>query len=127
MRLPTMHELSVCQGLLHEVEAVARDHSAARVLSIVLRIGPLSGVEPALLQEAFTLASAGTLVAGAELMIERSAVRVECNECGKQAQARSVNCLTCPSCGSWRTRVLEGEELLLTRVELEREEAALSS
>lgn len=119
MRLPPMHELSVCQGLLHEVEVVARDHSAERVLSIVLRIGPLAGVEPALLREAFTLASAGTLVAGADLVIERTAVRLECNECGKQAEARSVNCLTCPDCGSWRTRVLEGEELLLVRVELE--------
>ena len=114
-----MHELSVCQGLLREVEAVARDHSAERVLSVVLRIGPLAGVEPALLEEAFTLASAGTLVAGSKLVIERSAIRLECTECGKQAPARSINCLTCPECGSWRTRVLEGEELLLTRLELE--------
>jgi hydrogenase nickel incorporation protein HypA/HybF len=114
-----MHELSVCQGLLREVEAVARDHSAERVLSVVLRIGPLAGVEPTLLEEAFTLASAGTLVAGSKLVIEQAALRLQCTECGQQAQARSINCLTCPTCGSWRTRVLEGEELLLTRVELQ--------
>jgi len=114
-----MHELSVCQGLLREVEAVARDHSAERVLSVVLRIGPLAGVEPMLLEQAFTLASAGTLVAGSKLVIEQAALRLQCTECGQQAQAPSTNCLTCPACGSCRAPGLEGVELLLTRVELQ--------
>jgi hydrogenase nickel incorporation protein HypA/HybF len=119
MRLPLMHELAICRALIHEVEQVAQARNAQRVLSIVVRVGPLAGVEPKLLQNSFALACAGTLVCGAELVIEQTAVRVQCRECGAQTEAAS-NSLTCPSCGSWRAQVLEGEELLLARVELER-------
>ncbi len=89
------------------------------MVSVGLRVGPLSGIEPALLEDAFGLATAGTLAAGARLEVERTTVRLECLECGAQSEARSTNSLTCVSCRSWRIRVLEGEELLLTRVELE--------
>ena len=44
-----MHELSVCLALMSQVERVATEHQARRVEKIVLQIGPLSGVEPALL------------------------------------------------------------------------------
>jgi hydrogenase nickel incorporation protein HypA/HybF len=112
-----MHELAICQALLDQVEEVARAHCAKRVVSVSLRIGPLAGVEPTLIEQAFTIASAKTLVEGAQLVIERTAVRIECIHCGAQAEVRS-NALTCSSCGSWQTRVLEGEDLLLMRVEL---------
>ena len=65
-----MHELSVCQALLAQVEQVARENAAHSVEKVVLRIGPLSGVEPRLLQDAFPIARAGTVAAGAELVIE---------------------------------------------------------
>jgi hydrogenase nickel incorporation protein HypA/HybF len=112
-----MHELAICQALLDQVTEVARERCANRVVSVGLRIGPLAGVEPALLEQAFTVATARTLVEGAQLVIEQTAVRIECIPCGTQAEVRS-NALICPSCGSWQIRVLEGEELLLMRVEL---------
>ena len=46
-----MHELSVCLSLLDQVERIAREHGADRVVRIVLRIGPLSGVEAPLFGE----------------------------------------------------------------------------
>ena len=48
-----MHELSICQALLDQVENVARDHGARRVSRVALRIGALSGIEPELLEHAF--------------------------------------------------------------------------
>lgn len=118
MRLPLMHELAICQALLSQVEDIAREKCAGRVVSVVLRIGPLAGVEPTLLQDAFGLAAAGTKAAAAQLLIERTAVVLECRECGSRSAAHS-NCLICQTCGCWHTRVLQGEEMLLTRVELE--------
>ncbi len=118
MRLSLMHELAICRGLLSQVEEVAREKNAERVVSVMLRIGPLAGVEPTLLQDAFGLAAAGTVAAGAQLLIERPAVVLECLECGARTTAHD-NRLICQSCGCWRTRVMEGEEMLLTRVEME--------
>jgi hydrogenase nickel incorporation protein HypA/HybF len=116
-----MHELSICQALIEQVERVAVEQRARRVVCVTLTIGPLAGVEPALLESAFPLASAGTVAANSRLIIERAEVRVQCLECGAQSQAQSTK-LLCGSCGNWRVRVLSGEELLLASVELERDD-----
>jgi hydrogenase nickel incorporation protein HypA/HybF len=112
-----MHELSVCQSLLDQVESIAREHGATRVERILLRVGPLSGVEPALLQNAYPLAAAGTLAEHAELVIEPAAVRVRCSECGAESDA-APNRLLCGSCGGWKTRLISGDELMLANLEL---------
>jgi tRNA-Thr(GGU) m(6)t(6)A37 methyltransferase TsaA len=59
-----MHELAVCQALIEQVERVARDNAARRILSITVSVGPLSGVEPSLLEHAYPLAAAGALLVG---------------------------------------------------------------
>ena len=113
-----MHELSVCQGLLRQVEKVAAQHQASGVEKIVLRVGGLSGVEPPLLQRAFEVARMGTLAERAELVMERGPVVVKCRQCGGSC-AVPVNRLLCTYCGDWRVQVVEGEELLLLSVELD--------
>jgi len=113
-----MHELSVCQGLLREVERVAAENDATAVTRIVLQIGELSGVEPPLLTRAFEVARAGTRAAGAELEIRSGPVVVLCRECGGRSVV-PANCLLCSYCGDWQVNVVEGEELLLLSVELD--------
>lgn len=117
-----MHELSVCQALLDEVARVAREHHARRVVSLTLRIGPLSGVEPALLESAYPLASAGTVAADAALIIERPAVRIRCRDCGAESDT-DASSLVCRACGQWRIEVLSGDELLFVAAELEKADA----
>lgn len=112
-----MHELSICQALLDQVDGIAREHGASRVERILLLVGPLSGVEPALLQHAYPLAAAGTIAEHARLVIEAAPVRVRCGECGAESDARP-NRLLCGSCGGWRTRLISGDEMLLANLEL---------
>lgn len=112
-----MHELSVCLSLLDQVQAIARQHGATRVERIVLKIGPLSGVEPPLLQNAYPLAAAGTIAAEAALAIETAPVRVYCTACRQESSA-TPNRLICAQCGNYRTRLVSGDEMLLARVEL---------
>ncbi len=112
-----MHELSVCQGMLDQVKTLARQHKASGVSRIIIRIGPLSGIEPALLQQAFPLARAGTVAETAELVIETLPVRVHCQTCGHDSDAK-VNRLLCAHCGGYQTRLISGDELLLASVEL---------
>lgn len=113
-----MHELSLCQGLLRQVEKVAADNGARAVERILLRVGGLSGVEPPLLERAYEIARMGTVAEGAELVIERGPVVVRCRECGGSSVVPS-NRLLCSYCGDWRVQVTEGEELTLLSVDLE--------
>lgn len=112
-----MHELSVCQSLLDQVQRIASDHGADRVERIVLRIGPLSGVEGPLLRNAFPLAAAATVAEHAVLEIEPAPVRVHCITCGAETDA-TPNRLLCGACGDWHTRLVSGDEMLLARLEL---------
>ncbi len=112
-----MHELSVCLALLDKIQSIAKDHGAVKVERILVRLGPLSGIEPALLQNAYPLAAAGTIAESAVLDIEHTEVRVLCQACGAETTA-TPNRLTCGQCGGFRTRVISGDELLLASLEL---------
>lgn len=113
-----MHELSVCLALLNEVERVALGANASKVRSITVRIGPLSGVESGLLSRAFEVARCGTIAQTAALIVEVAGVRVRCLACDAESEA-AVNRLLCAHCGGYRTRVIEGEELVLSSVEMD--------
>ena len=119
-----MHELSVCQALIEQVERVARQNDARRVISIVITVGPLAGVEPQLLEHAYPLAAAGTLAENASLVIETAPVRVRCRTCGAETDA-IVNRLVCGACGDWQVDVTAGEEMILKRVEVETSASAV--
>lgn len=121
-----MHELSICNALMQQVERVAHEHNADSVERIVLRVGPLSGVEGPLLQRAWPLASAGTLAAEAELVIESIPVTVRCTRCDAISDV-VANRLLCASCGDFRTRVVSGDEMLLANLELSIAEPAVQS
>lgn len=112
-----MHELAICQSLLDQVESIALQRNASCVTSIVIGMGPLSGVEAQLLKNAYSVASAGTVANHAELIIEHLPIRVKCNQCGTETDTLA-NKLVCKQCGDWRTTLISGDELLLMSVEL---------
>lgn len=115
-----MHELSVCLSLLQQVETIARERNATRVTAITLNIGPLSGVEPDLLKNAYPLAAAGTVAEEAELIMEIAEIVVRCSQCDNETTV-TPNKLLCGTCGDFRTQLVSGDELTLLRVELDRQ------
>ncbi|MDH3671522.1 MAG: hydrogenase maturation nickel metallochaperone HypA [Gammaproteobacteria bacterium] len=112
-----MHELSICQGLIGQVERIALQHNARAVDKIVVHIGPLSGVEIPLLHQAYSLARAGTRAENAALVTEPQPIRVVCETCGAETTAK-MNRLLCGICGEYRTRLVSGDEMILASVEL---------
>ena len=113
-----MHEMSVCLALLQQVEKIAAEHQASGVAKILLRIGPLSGIEADLLRRAYPVAVAGTVAENAELVIDTAEVVVRCTECGGLSNV-PPNRLLCDDCGDFRTTIVSGDEMVLQSVELE--------
>jgi hydrogenase nickel incorporation protein HypA/HybF len=120
-----MHELSICQALLSQIETIAKRHDASHVASITLELGPLSGVQEDLLRHAYPVASAGSIADGAELKIQSAPIRVRCTVCGKESTAKP-NRLLCGFCDSWQTELISGDELMLVQLELDRPERPVS-
>jgi hydrogenase nickel incorporation protein HypA/HybF len=121
-----VHELSICQALLSQVAEIARNRGALAVERITIELGPLCGVEPDLLQNAFAVMRLGGVARDAALVFEPVAVCVSCIECGAKTQTRA-NRLTCAACGGFRTRLVSGNELRLRQVEMRVPENLLAS
>jgi len=113
-----MHELAICQSLMDQVETIALERNAQSVTSIIIAVGPLSGVEAPLLKNAYPLASVGTVAENAELIIQQLPVRVRCTQCGSESETKP-NKLICQQCADWRTELISGDEMMLMSVELE--------
>jgi hydrogenase nickel incorporation protein HypA/HybF len=115
-----MHELSICQQMINQVNEIALQHQASAIQSITLQIGPLSGIESSLLIQAFPFAAAQTMAENAELIIEELPVIIQCNQCGSKTSTMP-NKLVCSQCGDHHTQLLSGDEMLLANVEISRE------
>jgi hydrogenase nickel incorporation protein HypA/HybF len=103
--------------MLDQINTIALEHQASNVSKITLRVGPLAGVEPQLIMQAFPLASAGTIASDATLVIETLPIRVRCRSCNKESEV-TINKLTCRHCGDYQTQVISGDEMLLANLEL---------
>ena len=112
-----MHEYALCVALLEQVERLVDQHQAQNVERILLQVGPLSGAEPELLRRAWPLAAAGSVAEQAELVIEPVPVTIKCSRCGGESSV-PPNRLLCDQCGSFQTRILSGDEMVLCSVEL---------
>ena len=103
---------------MEQVDSIVREQDADRVVSVHLGIGPLSGVDPHLLEQAFAISSAGSNAAGAELFIDCLPVVVNCRNCGTTSEVMPAR-LVCANCGNWQTKLVSGDELQLTRIEMD--------
>jgi hydrogenase nickel incorporation protein HypA/HybF len=115
--MPRMHELAICEAVLQQVLGLPACRDAAAVTRIVLRIGPLAGVEPDLLRHAFPLVAAGTPCADAAIEIESTPVEVRCHIC-RSTTCVPPNRLLCARCGTWHVAVISGDEMRLASIEL---------
>lgn len=111
-----MHEFSLVQALLTRVEAEVRSHGASAVHGLNVRVGALSGVEQTLLAFAYEVCRRGTVCENAPLEITAVAARWACRRCSREVAQGDV--LECRACGS-PARLVEGDEIILDRVELE--------
>ena len=112
-----MHELSLCDDLLSQVVAIAVKNNAQSVESITVQIGALSGVEPMLLDSAFTMIKVGTVAEHARLIMQTEPVIVLCRTCGARSEV-AANRLLCNACQSHETTLVSGDELILASVAL---------
>jgi len=111
-----MHEYSVASSLLRMVDEQVAKHTVARVHSVQLRIGELSGVEVDLLERAWSLVRERSCCEGVDLAITRVEARWECTRCAAAVDRGGL--LLCADCGA-TARLACGDELVLDRIEME--------
>ena len=113
-----MHELAITEGIISAAVPAAESAGAKRILEIRLKIGELSGVLPAYIQECFDIASQGTIAQGARLAVERIPVRIRCLDCGYEGVIDRKK-IRCPQCGGAELRITAGREYYVDSLEVE--------
>jgi hydrogenase nickel incorporation protein HypA/HybF len=116
-----MHEFSIAQSLLEIVEQEVLPYAGAKVISVRIRIGKLSGVMPDALRFAFEALSMGGRAQGASLLIEEVPVSITCNQC-KKVTPMDDPFLICPHCKGSDVELIAGRELEIKDMEIEDEE-----
>ena len=105
-----MHELALCESITDLVVDCARQEGVARVSRVVIEIGVAAPVDPEALSFCFPITAADTVAAGAELVINRVALRARCKSCRTETHpTRLIS--PCPACGSFGRTILAGREM----------------
>ncbi|MFC1729645.1 hydrogenase maturation nickel metallochaperone HypA [candidate division KSB1 bacterium] len=112
-----MHEFSIATDLIDLVISSMTEYPGAKVKSITVSVGILSGVDPEALQFCFPEAAKGTHADGAELILEMVPLIVDCPDCATRHDGGRS--LKCPKCGSGDVTVCYGKDLILSTFDID--------
>lgn len=118
-----MHEMSLIRTLIRQVAQIAVENAADAVERVRVELGPLSGVEPVLVDLAWQQLSPETICRGAELIQDEIPLSCRCRACGQDFQVPDIR-LECPECGSDAVQVTGGDEFRLLDVTIRERIAA---
>jgi hydrogenase nickel incorporation protein HypA/HybF len=113
-----MHEMSIIEALLETVHDELGAHRGARVRTVHVRVGALRLVEPAMLEFCYAAAVRDTPLADSRLEVQHVEASARCDVCSLEFPV-AERWFECPRCRSANARLLKGDELLLTSLEIE--------
>ena len=114
-----MHEVSIVEALIEQVERqLARAGHDGRVTRLEVEIGRLSGISVDSVRFAFELLAPGTLVEGAEMLVDEPKAVCACRACGRRSEIDEL-AFDCPTCGSDQITVEGGDQMVLRAIDLE--------
>ncbi len=113
-----MHEGALTENLFEHVLIHAREANAKRVTRVKVSIGVLSDATAESIQFYFSQLAPGTIVEGAALEFESGPAKAKCPACGREFEIEDIYA-TCPSCQMFPVKVLSGDGVYLSSLEVE--------
>ena len=110
-----MHEIGVVKQVVRTVEDFAKENGVDRIEEIVLDIGELSLVIPNYVEEIYPIATKGTILDGAKLIMNVVPGLAECDECDEIFNVIEHEGY-CPNCGSFEKTVLSGRDFSIREI-----------
>jgi hydrogenase nickel incorporation protein HypA/HybF len=113
-----MHEISLVRNIFRTLEEEFPG-KMKDVRGIYLTVGLLSNVQPILMQNAFeAVLEDGSAYTNASLHVEVLPIKIFCDDCKAESEVEQYKFI-CRYCGKPCTSVIQGEEMLITKVEFE--------
>jgi hydrogenase nickel incorporation protein HypA/HybF len=113
-----MHELSIAISMIDQITEEAQSRGGLDIEAVHLKLGIFSGVDKEALLFAYELASEGSVLEGARLVIETIPLIIYCAACQKNRTPPSVYELSCPECGTPGQKIISGREIEVASLEV---------
>lgn len=117
-----MHELAITQSIARIALETQEKIGANRVLSIWIDAGEMRNLEEPWVQRYFDDCTKGTKAQGASIHVNRIPVVFKCQSCDKEfafdLHRDHGHALHCPNCGGDDYRMIKGQELAITNIEV---------
>jgi hydrogenase nickel incorporation protein HypA/HybF len=113
-----MHELSIALSMIEGVLEESEHRGGVRVEAVHLKLGVFSGVDREALAFSYRLACEGTSLEGSRLVIEKVPLLIYCPMCATERAAQSEQQLCCAICSTPAARIVQGQELEVTGLEI---------
>jgi hydrogenase nickel incorporation protein HypA/HybF len=110
-----MHELGICEDVIHAVEGKAGGRKVARIR---IGAGRLLAIDEESFQQSFVVATEGTPLAEARIELVEMPISFKCSQCGHEESALALPS-SCTHCGGVELVLLGGDELILQEIEYE--------
>jgi hydrogenase nickel incorporation protein HypA/HybF len=110
-----MHEFSIASALVEQLQRIAGEQHASRVVEVEVHCGVMQQIVNESLEMAFAALTADTLAAGARLKIVDEPLVVRCRSCGGSFAA-AIDDYLCPHCQTADVEVIAGRDVVLQSV-----------
>lgn len=111
-----MHEISLVRNIFNTLEAEFPDRFD-EITTIYLTVGELSNVQPILMQNAFdAVIQDEPKYRNTCLKVLVLPIKIYCSECGRESIVEQYKFI-CSHCQTPSKQVIQGEELLISKVE----------
>jgi len=121
-----MHEFGFAYNIFKVAEATAIKYNAKRITKVLLEIGELTLIVPEMLKECFIMATHGSIAEGAELVIEVTPGKIQCQDCDKISlvtlkddHIKGIDLFECQHCQSKNTQIVEGKKANVKNIMIE--------
>ena len=112
-----MHEMGLVFRIIDMAVEHAEKMNAHSITKIEIVLGDLSGVMYESLMFSFETAVKGTMLADAEILIERVPGRGRCNSCGKEYEVVNFH-ESCPCCSAPHLQIIQGKQFKLKSINI---------
>lgn len=113
-----MHEISLVQNIFSTLKAEFPD-KFEKIRTIYLTVGELSNVQPILMNNAFSaVLEDEPAYRHTKLDVTVVPIKVQCDMCNEISEVKQYKFI-CSTCGRPCKNVLQGEEMLISKVEFE--------
>ena len=114
-----MHEIGLLAPVVRAAAQALHDTGGSAVKVVALRVGARAGATLVALDGAWSFAIAGSVVEGAQLVLEEVPAAVWCPACEAEREIDANFAWRCPVCATPTGDLVRGREFEVAYVELE--------